>query len=1115
MECPKCHKTIKDGVDTCPYCHKVLALVCPNCHSLGQRPICEECGYIILTKCAKCGKIVPADKMTCKCGFPVSKSLEINECETDEFASIVINFAGLNNIRRALASKQLYSKFYIKLTNVLKLILKNVEGLVVRYGETYIINMNKELSFATSCAKAIKIALRIINAFVSINRNVVEELNTPLKLTIEIVKKSSDKLLENVVSDNNVKLLTTNKDEKKYLKGMQIILDQYVQDVLSKEYSTDSLYTVDKDSQNITYYEVIISKYVLPPNQRQEEDEPEFKYQNIRNSKNVSVPVPQKFKVFDINAKCKFIQTSTVNFFKNFDNNKLIAIRSDKDIELRTSDLVSYLTKNNQNVISVVCTKETAFRPWGIFEQIFREYFNLSSLSALIDKNFETKTFSAIKAMLYEQPRKAMSPEDARFAYMEDFARFFNQLKNYTIIINGFENIDDTTTQTLSLYFDKFRSIVPQFIFITDKNVAVHSKIKGLLRTNLYSEYTLIPAVPDEVIALINEDANDFFDSFYFEKITDNFNGSSLYFDNAIRFLKEKDVLVAFENKLLIKNNNSVLLPNDLISLLKSRLKHLGKINPSASMILAMSVYLGYRLDFNLLKLLEIEKPQENAKLLEQLGYGYIKENFFYVDNYLIIKEAILVSMKSEVGQYLCKTIFVKICKHLDSVTQALILSKLEMYKEEYLVLWKNSHLAITEGDYDSYLKNSFAFLSLIDKIGDELNPENVEKNKKEVFEYILMSLYGYSPEKIYSIEHILLMDAIKENDDDKIIKLSNLMLQGALISSNYTEALTLLHNILTRMKNPTLLVDEKINSKFLLLSLVHIEILLNIGDYEQANDIALDILSVLRPDILEEIKPAGFSTNLFIGHLIETFTLVAISKIFSLDDDVEEFINNVGIILGIELPDKDCILAIKNALNGEQFIPSNVENATPFSKVIYLILQEFSEHKYNYKEFAQNIYQAKLLASDIHQAQLELLCDTLIAYSYANMEIYEKAESIYDDIIENSKKMGVFSMVVLAGYFKARMKISQNKTDEAFVIINDSLVLIQRYNNYAKLFYALFEKLFIEIAQNNGIENVDVDSEIMKLKMLIPENSFNILMNDFNSTSLIEEEKIQQGEEV
>ena len=81
-------------------------------------------------------------------------------------------------------------------------------------------------------------------------------------------------------------------------------------------------------------------------------------------------------------------------------------------------------------------------------------------------------------------------------------------------------------------------------------------------------------------------------------------------------------------------------------------------------------------------------------------------------------------------------------------------------------------------------------------------------------------------------------------------------MLQGALISANYTDALTLLHNILSRMKNPTLMVYGAVNIRFLLLSLVNIEILFNIGDFKSCIDSAEEILSVITPDVIEKAKP-------------------------------------------------------------------------------------------------------------------------------------------------------------------------------------------------------------------------------------------------------------------
>ena len=34
-----------------------LQVLCPNCHSLGESPICQKCGYTILVKCSKCSKV--------------------------------------------------------------------------------------------------------------------------------------------------------------------------------------------------------------------------------------------------------------------------------------------------------------------------------------------------------------------------------------------------------------------------------------------------------------------------------------------------------------------------------------------------------------------------------------------------------------------------------------------------------------------------------------------------------------------------------------------------------------------------------------------------------------------------------------------------------------------------------------------------------------------------------------------------------------------------------------------------------------------------------------------------------------------------------------------------
>ena len=58
-----------------------------------------------------------------------------------------------------------------------------------------------------------------------------------------------------------------------------------------------------------------------------------------------------------------------------------------------------------------------------------------------------------------------------------------------------------------------------------------------------------------------------------------------------------------------------------------------------------------------------------------------------------------------------------------------------------------------------------------------------------------------------------------------------------------------------------------------------------------------------------------------------------------------------------------------------------------------------------NKEEFAKEIYQAKLYSNKSHLPSIEIFCDLLIAYSYINIESYEKATSILYKIIKSIKE--------------------------------------------------------------------------------------------------------------
>ena len=1105
MECPKCKAIIDDNSLVCSHCNKVILLECPNCHTLGESAICEKCGYNILVKCSKCSAIVPFAKESCvKCGYSTKDSLALSECESDELASIVVEFESLNSIKKSLKSKELYAKFFYKLKNILYAQIKNTDCKFVVYENKFVINFNKELSFASSSNKAVRMALKIVNSYVNPNTKVQEEFGIPLNLKLSIIRKTSEQLLDLTTYKTSVKPLIIKKNSKKYLKGIKVLLDQYVRDEIYKDFKTDSLYAQEENGKSLMFYELLLDSYVLPPQENNDiEPSKVVSQKSIESVKKQEEHDKFSFNVFDIKAKCTFIKTPTVQLLEKMQslnlskNGKIISLSTKFELAPLTSDLVSFYENKGFEVLTVTCTEELTYKPWGFFEVIFKEHFGITSFDRALDiKNVDSKSLEKHRSLfefLSGKILKTMTPEDARFAYMELWGKFLSSLNNTVILVDGFELLDDTTIQTLTLYFDKFRTIIPNFLFITSTEISVHSKIKGLLRTSLYTEFTLTPSSLDYCLETLALDGIDFIQSFYFEKIKENFNGSYLYFYYAVEYLKQLGVLIEFENKLIVKNKNSLILPKNLKGLYKTRVKAYSK-NMDLSLILAYSTILGPRIDCKTLQQLGIKDLDNVLQSLESSGLVFIKENFVYIEHYCLFNQVLKSSIKKEVNNFLAKNIIAQIGKGLDETTKIVTFGLLEAYKEEYLNLWKISQFAIKTGDYDAYLKNCLGFLSLVGLIGVNVSKSDIEENKREVFNNILLSLYSYSPTKIYHIENLLLIDAINEGDDEKIVKLSNLMLQGALVSSNYTDALRLLHNILSRMPEPTLLVNGAVNTKFLLLSLINIEILYNIGNFKSCVEIAEDVLSVLSFDILEKIKPASFSVNLFVSHLLETLRLAAFAKIQLLDDDVDEFLTKIEQKLGQELPEKTCIKAIQEYLAGQIYSNGDVENVSPLTKVILLILQEFSVLKYDYKRFAQNIYQAKLLALDIHQKEIEVFCDLLIAYSYAKIGITEKAVYIYDDILQQAEKSAMYNLIAFAKYFKALLCIDLNDYDEAMQIINDSLAMINRYNNQAKILYVLFEKLYINLVTVQGVSAID--TEVEELKIIDYSNKLKVLMS-------------------
>ena len=125
--------------------------------------------------------------------------------------------------------------------------------------------------------------------------------------------------------------------QKKYLKGLQIEMDQDVWEQINKEYKTDSLYAVDKGGASVMFYELILDEYIVPPADPKEIATLDVKPSEIK--KNIDDDVEKEiysFKVFDIKAKSSFIQSTAADLIDNLKtldlkkNGKIITLKSEK-----------------------------------------------------------------------------------------------------------------------------------------------------------------------------------------------------------------------------------------------------------------------------------------------------------------------------------------------------------------------------------------------------------------------------------------------------------------------------------------------------------------------------------------------------------------------------------------------------------------------------------------------------------------------------------------------------------------------------------------------------------------------------------------------------------------
>lgn len=1112
MECPKCGLEIDDKATVCPNCKKVLKIVCPKCKTINKTNTCKRCGYVILTKCHKCGKVNLTEFGQCKkCKFDLEQSVIMNESNTDNFACLIISFPSMGEIAQVLGSAKLVNKFK---DNIDRIILSHAQEAGARrqhIDKNIVIRFGKDYSFKASARKAIQTAVKILTDITKMNYKLTNKKNTTVRCNMFLMKRTIEDNPYDFDSGFSVNMVnrTSESKEERLMGTFQLIADNFIEEALNKDYVFDPLSSISVNGEMRTFYQIDITKEIVINYHELDENDKEAEIPNfvqnmlVEQDKLDGAALSKMEKrndpdeIYDIETinfseiQCEFIRTENIDVFYHVVNKLqnvpkgILAIRTDPLYVPYSIKLLSAINDLGiySNIITVTCYDEMKYSPYSFFRSLVSAIFEYT----VSQKLFNTNDFSMFASIdrtgmirdLITFKQRGDNPQDTRYTYFDIFLTLLQAIPNTLIFVENFDKIDASSYDVLQYLFKTFEKLDISYLVQYGKEFGLHKDMHFLLSKPYYTEITLKPTPFEKMVEENKSYYKKIMDSFYFQRIAKYSFGSILFLDIAIQYLIESGVFEASDDEIRMATPKTLIIPSSLNKLIKRRLDLL-KDYPEAIKFLATVILLGTRIDDNTIKSLEFSNLGDILEKLTEMGYIYYYNNCMYFPNYNILRENILKVLDTTVLKEIADLLFSKVfADNMPCPEKAYLYGLLQDYKAEFKE-WENlAQVNLSLGDFNSYLNCADKILEILDMNKDEEAQEDIEKYKLELYENIAQNMFDFVPDKTFAIAEKTLQHLEKTTDVEKIINLCNKLIQSCMQSGHYTHALELTHKVLSLLPNCSIDPNAtNFNKYFFLMTIVHVEILFNIGDWEDCIDLGYNILNVMNQGNLDVMRPDYMSTAQFEKIVIDTIGYIALANVLQLKGNVKEFLNIVRSDFTHIPHGYDAFVALEALIQGQQpvYDQSIISDDNKFSSIIYHILEAFTRCKHDYQVFAEEIYEAKILAKQNHLTQLELFADLMIGYSYMKLCSFRKASSIIYQIIRTANENGLENLLYMAWYVMSELNMAEGKYIVTKGIVNNSLIQLEKDERANEYLLMLFKYNMYKVLRFKGdMENADI----------------------------------------
>lgn len=1092
MECPKCGLEIDDKAMVCPNCKKVLKLACPICKTINVSNTCKKCGYVIISKCHNCGKINQTISKKCKkCGFDTEKSVILNEANSDEYALMTIDFPNLDDMKQLLGSAKLYNKFKINLDSIIATYVKSIGLRRQIIGKTTVIRFTRDYTFNSSVASAIKTAIELLNQITAMNCKLSGKKNATIRCNMFLLQRNVEDDPSDINSGFNVSLINQNKKGKdeKILNTFQMLVDDRVADAIGGEYKVSPLNSVLLKDEMVMISEVDLREFVKV--EYPEEDVDEIKIPNfVQNMlieqdkldgealKSLDTTGGDPDAIYDIDTidfeeiECEFIRTENIDVTYHIMNKfqatskGIVAIKTPemyKPYTLKVLNAVAETGKFN-NIISLTCYDEMKYAPYSFFRELVSAIFEYTVSQKLFFQN-DFSMFAnidpdgLIRDLITLHERETENAEDTRYIYFDIFLTLLQVIPKTLIFVEDFDKIDASSYDVLKYLFGAFEDLDVSFLVTYDKSFSLHKDCYFLLRTPYYTEISLKPTSFEKLIEDNKVYFRNILNNFYFQRIAKYACGSSLFIDIAIQYLIESGVYVADDDSVEMINPKTIIIPSNLDKLVSRRLSLL-QDDADAMKFLTSIVFIGTRVDMMTVENLGYENYKEIIGKLTDMGYVYEYNNCLYFPNYNLLRRNLLSTISPIYLKEIAQELFDKIYNEADipSTAEAYLYSLLGDKEKERKEWEELAKVNLSLGDFSSYVNCAGKIIELLSEIDDPEQAESIEQYKNSLYENISENLYDYIPEKTSDIAEATLRNIEKTGDVDKIIQLCNKLIMGALAAGDYNHALELTHKVLAILPpssiNPA---DENFNHYFFLISLIHIQILFNIGALVDCLDVGYKVLNVVNNSTIEILKPDYYQLDDFKALIVDSAGFVALANVLLMTGGVSEFLNILKQELDCIPPSYDLFIALQDLLKGTE-VSVNVNEVAQNDRFGHFFAELIQAFTCNDGSYIEHIYRAKIVAKDNKLHQLELFADILIGYAYVQAQSFRKAESIIYKIIKETNNNGMTTLLYVAWFVMSELHIKQKKYDVAYGILNNSLIQLEKSNTTSEYLLMLFK---------------------------------------------------------